>query len=80
MTQEEIAQVQHYIQGLEAKHAHALQVQTKGRILAQQDLERMRYALHEVWKLSKNPPPADMFGTNVRQIINFYAPDWDIPF
>ncbi len=80
MTPEEVAQVEQYIQGIQAKHAHELQSQTKGRILAQQDADKMRQAVHEVWKLSKNPPTPEVFGLNIRQIIDYYAPDWDVPF
>jgi hypothetical protein len=80
MTAEETAQVNAYIQQVEAKHTVKLQLSNKARKLAQEDADKMRTAVTEIWKLSKTEVPPAEFGKCVRQIINYYAPDWDIPF
>jgi hypothetical protein len=42
----------------------------------------MGTAVHEIWKLanSASPPPAEQLAKNVKQIINYYCPDFDVPF
>ena len=82
MTNEETAQVNAYNQKLQAQHAHALQVEQKYRKMAQADAIKMGTAVHEIWKLASlpNPPQAAQLAMNVKQIINYYCPDFDVPF
>lgn len=93
MTEQETAQVTAYIASLQqqhaaalrtmqAQHAHALQVAEKYRKIAQADSLKMGTAVHEIWKLSNQPapPPAAQLAVYVRQIINHYCPDFDVPF
>ena len=82
MTEVETKQVNAYIQQLQAQHAHALQNSEKWRKIAQADSLKMGTAVHEIWKLanSASPPPAEQLAKNVKQIINYYCPDFDIPF
>lgn len=82
MTAEETAQVNAYIQKLNVQHAYELQNEQRFRKLAQADALKMGIAVHEIWKLAHTQstlPPAH-FATCVRQIINYYCPDFDIPF
>lgn len=93
MTEQETAQVTAYIaslqqqhaaaiHALQAQHTKALQTEQKYRKIAQADAIKMGVAVHEIWKLSNQPapPPADRLAVCVRQIINYYCPDFDIPF
>ena len=82
MTAEETALVQAYIQKLEAQHAYKLQYEQNARKFAQADALKMGTAVHEIWKLANTHStiPPQQFATYVRQIINHYCPDFDIPF
>ena len=66
------------MQGYEA----SLAVDQKARRIAQQAELKMGEAVHQIWNLSIDRPtltPAE-FAVCVRQIINYYCPDYDIPF
>ena len=96
MTAEETQQVNAYIATLQAQHlatmqamqagmaqqALVLQGELKYRKLAQADSLKMGTAVHEIMKLSRTQPPIppDVFATCVKQIVNHYCPDYDIPF
>lgn len=89
MTNEEIAQVNTYILQLKEQYerdvrdlSKAKENETRFRKFAQADSLKMGLAVHEIWKLthtqSTMPPP--QFAMCVRQIINYYCPDFDVPF
>lgn len=89
MTAEEIQQVQLYIADLNAKHEkqvaelrRQLDYEQKFRKIAQADALKMGTAVHTMWDLSRQQPPVptEIFSQNIRQIINHYCPDFDIPF
>lgn len=82
MTSEETAQVQAYILGLQTTHNKAMFHQAKSRMFAQEERNKMEKAICEIMKLCNTQselPPAQV-ATNVRQIVNYYCPDYDIPF
>jgi hypothetical protein len=93
MTAEETHQVQTYIAQLQSQHAaeitalkieHSKQLgnSTKHRHIAVKDRDQMGLAVHEIWKLANSQStitPAVM-AQYTRQIINYYCPDFDIPF
>lgn len=96
MTPQEIQQVETYIAQIKAQHdalVHQLtgekvqlnkklDAEIKERTIARTDSLKMGRAVHEIWKLahtqSTTPPP--QFAVYVRQIIDYYCPDFDIPF
>ncbi len=82
MTNEETAQVNAYIQGLQATHNKAMFHQAQSRTFAQEERNKMEKAIHEIMKLCHTQPelPPVQVATYVRQIVNHYCPDWDIPF
>ena len=96
MTPQEIEQVNAYIAKLNAAHAAELQqrmayigtvnanlrTEQHARKVAQQAELKMGEAIRQIWNLSIDRPnltPAE-FAVCVRQIINYYCPDYDIPF
>lgn len=82
MTAEETAQVNAYIQKLQAQHAFALQAETRARTIAQADSLKMGQAVHEIWKLANTQSTLTptVMAQYTRQIIDHYCPDFDIPF
>ena len=93
MTAEETAQVQAYISNLQAQqtatlrtmeiqHGVKLQNEQRARKIAQKDSADMVKAMHEIWKLA-GPTcqlTPEQFAVCIRQIMNYYCPDFDIPF
>lgn len=89
MTQDEICQVNEYVAKITAAHALELtalrkadQFQKRAIAIAQQDSLKMGQAVHELWKLAKQQPPVtpEQLAQYIPQIINYYCPDFDIPF
>lgn len=89
MSPEETLQVQTYIAQLTANHEKQvlalkkeLEFEKRQRKIAQADSLKMGTAVHTIWDLSRQQPPipTEQFSVNVRQIINHYAPDFDVPF
>jgi hypothetical protein len=82
MTAEETQQVQSYIANLNAEHARKLHFESQARKVAQADSLKMGQAMLEIWKLAnaQSTITPQQFAIYVRQIINYYAPDFDIPF
>lgn len=82
MTNEETEQVNAYIQKLQAQHTFELQAETRARQFAQADSLKMGQAVHEIWKLANTQSTLTptVMAQYTRQIINYYAPDFDIPF
>lgn len=82
MTNEETTQVTSYIQGLTTAHNKAMFHQAQTRTYAQEERSKMEKAICEIMNLTKTQPdlPPVQFATYVRQIVNHYCPDWDIPF
>lgn len=54
----------------------------RSRSFAQEERNKMEKAIHEIMKLchSQSELPPVQVATYVRQIVNHYCPDWDIPF
>ena len=89
MTQNEIDEVNTYINQLKASHKLELEasrkchiVEKRAREIAQQDSLKMGQAAHELWKLAKQQPPVtpEQLAQYIPQIINYYCPDFDVPF
>lgn len=82
MTEQETQQVQTYIQGLNIQNAYKLQMEQKARKLAQDERVNMDKAILEIWKLCDEQSTLEpkQFKGIVRQIIEYYVPDYDIPF
>lgn len=56
--------------------------ETKARNIAQQAEAKMGQAVHEIWKLAntQSTTTPQQLAVYVRQIINHYCPDFDIPY
>lgn len=82
MTEQETQQVNSYIQGLNIQNAYKLQMEQKARKLAQDERQNMDKAILEIWKLCDEQSALEpkQFKGIVRQIIEYYVPDYDIPF
>jgi hypothetical protein len=89
MSPEETLQVQQYIAQLTANHEKQvlalkkeLEFEKRQRKIAQADSLKMGTAVLAIWNHSRQQPPVEttVFSTNVRQIIDYYAPDFDVPF
>ena len=89
MTQIEIDQVNEFIAQLKSTHEAELAVsrrchiaEKRAREIAQQDSLKMGQAVHELWKLAKQQPPVtpEQLAHYIPQIINYYCPDFDVPF
>jgi uncharacterized protein YggE len=90
MNAEENAQVALYISQLQSSHQQALYLAThagdaerRARLQAQASNLKMGEAIGEIYKLSRQEPATlnpQQFAACVLQIINYYCPDWDIPF
>ena len=82
MTAEETQQVNTYIQNLNTQHSLALQAETKARKIAQADSLKMGQAVLEIWKLANTQSTLTptVMAQYTRQIINYYCPDFDVPF
>ena len=89
MTPDEINQVEGYISRLKSDYElqlvaarKTITIEVRARQIAQQDSLKMGQAVHELWKLAKQQPPvtAEQLAVCIPQIINYYCPDFDIPF
>lgn len=86
MTREETAQVQNYIAGLQVTHAKELAKENSRTLIVRQvaykERDAANTAIMQIWNLchtqSQLTPPE--LAVTVRQIIDYYVPDWDIPF
>lgn len=83
MTAEEIQQVQTYIAQLQEVHNKEVitmrrntTVEQHSRKLAQAQLSKRDEAMREIAKLGIPEP----FQTQVGQILNYYCPDYEVPF
>lgn len=89
MTAEETVQVNTYIQNLNAQHTKEvfelkkqLAIELKYRKMAQADSLKMGTALVHIWNYSVENPtmPPVQFMVCVRQMLNYYAQDFEVPF
>jgi hypothetical protein len=89
MTQDEINQVNEYLGKMRADYEAQLlplrrmeQFQKRALTTAQQDSLKMGQAVYELWKLAKQQPPVtqEQLAQYIPMIINYYCPDFDIPF
>lgn len=82
MTQQEIDQVNAYIAKLKGEHALAEQRSYTARDMAYRERDAANKAIHQIWNLAhRNPPlPPSQLADWIKQIIDYYCPDFDIPF
>jgi hypothetical protein len=82
MTEQETQQVNTYIQGLQTQFAYKYQIEQKARKMAQDERVNMDKAILEIWKLCHEQSTLEpvQLAAIVRQIIEYYVPDYDIPF
>jgi hypothetical protein len=89
MSPEETLQVQQYIAQLTANHEKQvlvlkkeLEFERRQRKIAQADSLKMGTALVHIWNYSIENPTLQpsQFMVCVRQMLNYYAKDFDIPF
>lgn len=76
---------QMYVETMQVKHRAEVgqfKNEQRARMLAVGERQKMGQAVHEIWKLAhtQSTTTPQQFATYVRQIINHYCPDFDIPY